>query len=312
MPQSWAAVKEAVINGVLDGQRGLRLATAIEIGGLTKSFGTRRRRRAALDDVSLSVASGEMVALIGASGSGKSTLLRHVAGLISGDAGCASAVTVHGAAIQQGGRIAPDIRRRRREIGFVFQQFNLVGRLPVITNVLIGALGRVPPWRSAVRWFTTAERRRALTALARVGIGDLAWQRASTLSGGQQRAAIARALVQEARVILADEPIASLDPESSRRVMETLARINREDGTTVMVSLHQVDVARRYCPRVVALRDGRVVFDGPSAALTPDLLRDLYGTEPAGLVDMDRDEASSAAHQHGRRLRPGFAAAASA
>ena len=307
MPQSCAAVKEAVIDGVPDGQRGLRLATAIEIGGLTKSFGSSRRR-AALEDVSLSVASGEMVALIGASGSGKSTLLRHVAGLISGDAGSASAVTVHGAAIQQGGRIAPDIRRRRREIGFVFQQFNLVGRLPVITNVLIGALGRVPPWRSAVRWFTTAERRRALTALARVGIGDLGWQRASTLSGGQQqRAAIARALVQEARVILADEPIASLDPESSRRVMETLARINREDGTTVLVSLHQVDVARRYCPRVVALRDGRVVFDGPSAALTPDLLRDLYGTEPAGLVDMDRDEASSA-HQGGRRLRPGFAA----
>lgn len=124
-----------------------------------------------------------------------------------------------------------------------------------------------------------------LDALAQVGIDDYAFQRASTLSGGQQqRAAIARTLVQNARVILADEPIASLDPESSRRVMSLLAQINRTRKVAVVVSLHQVDVAMRYCPRVVALRQGKVVYDGPSAALTPTMLRDLYGTEAEELL----------------------------
>jgi phosphonate transport system ATP-binding protein len=128
--------------------------------------------------------------------------------------------------------------------------------------------------------FRPYERALALEALARVGIADCHAQRASTLSGGQQqRAAIARTLVQGAKVVLADEPIASLDPESSRKVMDILARINREDGSTVIVSLHQVDVAIKYCPRVVALHQGRVVYDGPSAALTPALLRELYGVQ---------------------------------
>ena len=170
------------------------------------------------------------------------------------------------------------MRRVRAGVGVVFQQFNLVGRLPVLTNVLIGSLSRLPLWRTLPGWFPAAEQARAHQALARVGIADLAAQRASTLSGGQQqRAAIARTLVQGARVILADEPIASLDPESSRRVMETLADLNGTDGITVVVSLHQVDVAVRHCRRVVALRAGRVVFDGPPAALTPGVLADVYG-----------------------------------
>ncbi|HET6828040.1 MAG TPA: ATP-binding cassette domain-containing protein, partial [Ramlibacter sp.] len=165
-------------------------------------------------------------------------------------------------------------------IGFVFQQFNLVDRLPVIVNVLAGALHRMPGWRSVLRWFSPEEKARALEALRRVGIAECCWQRASTLSGGQQqRAAIARAVVQGAQVILADEPIASLDPESSRRVMDILARVNQEDGCTVLVSLHQVNVALKYCPRTVALHQGRVVYDGPSAQLTPALLRDLYGAD---------------------------------
>jgi phosphonate transport system ATP-binding protein len=168
----------------------------------------------------------------------------------------------------------------RAGIGFVFQQFNLVDRLPVITNVLAGMLFRVPAWRSTFRYFTREEMLLGLEALDRVGMAGFALQRASTLSGGQQqRAAIARTLVQKAGVILADEPIASLDPESSRRVMDLLARINREDGTTVLVSLHQVDVALKYCPRTVALHRGRVVYDGASSALTPTLLRELYGAE---------------------------------
>ncbi|EHP38165.1 ATPase [Cupriavidus basilensis OR16] len=191
----------------------------------------------------------------------------------------------NGRAIQQGGQLARDVRAARAEIGFVFQQFNLVGRLPVITNVLTGMLPRVPLWRSLIRFFRVQEIDAGLDALAQVGIDDYAFRRASTLSGGQQqRAAIARTLVQNARVILADEPIASLDPESARRVMELLAQINRARRVAVVVSLHQVDVAMRYCPRVVALRHGKVVYDGPSAALTPAMLRELYGTEAAELL----------------------------
>jgi phosphonate transport system ATP-binding protein len=145
---------------------------------------------------------------------------------------------------------------------------------------MTGALHRLPLWRSLGRWFPRAELSRGLAALERVGIAEQAAQRASTLSGGQQqRGAIARALVQGADIVLADEPIASLDPESSRRVMEILAGMNRDDRCTVLVSLHQVNVALKYCARTVALRNGRVVYDGPSARLTPALLRDLYGAE---------------------------------
>ena len=252
---------------------------AIEVHGLCKSFHAGAK---ALDGVNLQVADGEMVALLGASGSGKSTLLRHLSGFVAGDAG---SVAVNGHMIQRDGRLSRDVRSARAGIGFVFQQFNLVGRLPVITNVLTGLLPRVPLWRSLTRWFLRGEVRQGLEALAQVGIDDYAFQRASTLSGGQQqRAAIARTLVQNARVILADEPIASLDPESSRRVMDTLAQINRSRKVAVVVSLHQVDVALRYCPRVVALRHGKVVYDGPSAALTPAMLSELYGSELSELL----------------------------
>jgi phosphonate transport system ATP-binding protein len=247
---------------------------AIRVRALDKTFGNGRK---ALQAIDLEVRAGEMVALIGASGSGKSTLLRHMAGLMAGDAG---EIVVGGRTVQQGGRIARDIRKVRAGVGFVFQQFNLVDRLPVLVNVLAGTLHRAPWWRGLLRWFSAREQEGAIEALRRVGIAECCHQRASTLSGGQQqRAAIARAMVQGARVVLADEPIASLDPESSRRVMDILARVNQEDGCTVLVSLHQVNVAMKYCPRTVALHQGRIVYDGPSAALTPALLRDLYGAE---------------------------------
>ena len=263
---------------------------AIEVQGLSKSFHPGAR---ALGNVDLRVADGEMVALLGASGSGKSTLLRHLAGFVVGDAGQGS-VTVNGQLIQRHGRLSRKVRGARASIGFVFQQFNLVGRLPVITNVLTGLLPRVPMWRSLTRVFLRDEVRQGLDALAQVGIDDYAFQRASTLSGGQQqRAAIARTLVQNARVILADELIASLDPESSRRVMDTLAHINRSRKVAVVVSLHQVDVALRYCPRVVALRHGKVVYDGPSADLTPAMLRDLYGSELSELLPEYAPQAQS-------------------
>lgn len=258
------------------------MTTALRIHQLNKHFANGRH---ALRDVTLEIRRGEMVALIGASGSGKSTLLRHIAGLVAGDTGQGSLIEIEGQCVQQGGRIHRDIRKTRANIGFVFQQFNLVDRLPVLVNVLVGNLHRMPWWRSLTRVFSPQDRARALSALQRVGIADCHAQRASTLSGGQQqRAAIARTLMQGAKVVLADEPIASLDPESSRNVMEILSRINREDGSTVIVSLHQVDMAMRYCARVVALNQGQVVFDGPSSALTPALLRELYGVQADELL----------------------------
>ncbi|TNF54094.1 MAG: phosphonate ABC transporter ATP-binding protein [Burkholderiales bacterium] len=253
------------------------MSHALRIQNLSKRFAGGKL---ALDNINLEVRPGEMVALIGASGSGKSTLLRHIAGLTAGDATQGSLIEVAGRCVQREGRIERDVRSIRSEVGFVFQQFNLVDRLPVLVNVLVGRLHSMPWWRSWTRWFTAHERGMAIEALARVGIAECHSQRASTLSGGQQqRAAIARTLVQGAKVVLADEPIASLDPESSRKVMEILSRIHREDGSTVLVSLHQVDMAMRYCPRVVALHQGRVVYDGPSRNLTPALLRNLYGMQ---------------------------------
>jgi phosphonate transport system ATP-binding protein len=253
------------------------MKTALRIHKLNKHFANGKH---ALRDITLDIRQGEMVALIGASGSGKSTLLRHVAGLVVADAGEGSLIEIDGQCVQHGGRVHRDIRKVRSQIGFVFQQFNLVDRLPVMANVLVGRLHRMPWWRGLTRWFNPQERALAIEALARVGIAECHAQRASTLSGGQQqRAAIARTLVQGAKVVLADEPIASLDPESSRKVMEILARINREDGCTVVVSLHQVDMAMKYCPRVVALHQGQVVYDGASSALTPALLRELYGMQ---------------------------------
>ena len=255
---------------------------AIEIENVKKTFGRRR----ALDRVSIRMTPGEMVALIGPSGSGKSTLLRHVSGLIAGDRG-SGGIRIFGREIQKNGAVSPDIRSIRSEIGFIFQQFNLVGRLPLLTNVLAGMLARVGTWRSLLGWFSREEKRRALKALARVGLAEYAAQRASTLSGGQQqRAAIARAMEQRARVILADEPIASLDPESARCVMECLTALNRYDGVTVLVSLHQVQFALQYCPRSIAMKAGRVVYDGPSADLTPAALRNIYGITSAA-IDLD-------------------------
>ncbi|MEX8518627.1 MAG: phosphonate ABC transporter ATP-binding protein [Leptothrix sp. (in: b-proteobacteria)] len=255
--------------------------TVIEVKSLCKSF----HGQAALRNVALRVEAGEMVALLGASGSGKSTLLRHLNGLHRADAGSVSEVHLLGRLVQQGGVLAPDIRSVRAEVAAIFQQFNLVDRLPVMLNVMAGALHRLPLWRALLGRFPPAEHARAYQALSRVGIERCAWQRASTLSGGQQqRAAISRALVQQARIILADEPIASLDPESSRRVMALLAELNRELGVTVLVSLHQIDYAFTFCPRTIALRTGEVVYDGPTRDLTPERLRALYGAQTDELL----------------------------
>ena len=247
----------------------------LTVRNASKSFGARR----ALDGVSLAVARGEMIALIGPSGSGKSTLLRSISGLQTIDAG-EGRIEAFGQAVQENGRISGRVRETRTRVGFIFQQFNLVGRLSLFTNVALGSLGRINPWRGLLGLWPPETREAAMAALARVGVAEYAGQRANTLSGGQQqRGAIARALVQRAKIILADEPVASLDPVSARRVMENLRDLNQQDGLTVVVTLHQVDYALRYCDRVVALKAGKIVYDGPSGGLKKPKLIDIYGPE---------------------------------
>lgn len=249
--------------------------SVVQIQSLHKTFNNANR---ALKGIDLSVSKGEMVALIGPSGSGKSTLLRHMAGLTWGDKGGQGSVSVLGQTIQQQGKLAHTVRRSRAQIGYIFQQFNLVNRMSVINNVLMGSLGRISSWRGTLSIFTQEEKRLALKALARVGMEQFAYQRADTLSGGQQqRVAIARALMQQAEIILADEPIASLDPESARTVMDILKDINENDGKTVIVTLHQVEYARQYCQRAVALKNGELYFDGASAHLSEECLAKIYG-----------------------------------
>lgn len=251
---------------------------AVEISRIGKCFG---RAAPVLTDVSLTIAPGEMVALIGASGSGKSTLIRTIAGLTPINAEPAgSEIRIFGNAIQARGRITGEAGALRARVGVIFQQFNLVSRLSVLTNVMFGLLGQVPRWRGSLGRFTHAEKLRAMHALRRVGIEEHALKRGSELSGGQQqRAAIARTLLQGSDLLLADEPIASLDPSSARRVMDIISDLNEREGITVVMSLHQVEYALRYCPRAVALRNGGIAYDGPSAALTPAFLAELYGTE---------------------------------
>ncbi len=270
---------------------------------ISKSF---QRGVPVLDNVSLSLKRGEMVALIGASGSGKSTLIRAIAGLIPIDGAArggneGAQITVMGESIQRNGRLNCG-RALRARIGVIFQQFNLVPRLSVLTNVCFGLLGRLPIARATLGQFSAQEKRKAMRALARVGIAEHALKRASELSGGQQqRAAIARSLVQGAELLIADEPIASLDPASARRVMDLIADMNRDDGLTVLISLHQVEYALKYCRRTIALKAGKVAYDGPSSALTPAFLNQLYGAESEELF-LPSFEAQSAPAQAGDGL----------
>ena len=242
---------------------------------VSKTFGSRK----ALNGVSVEIASGEMVALIGPSGSGKSTLLRSITGLQSIDPGKGT-IQVFGETVQKDGRVTGAVRKARGKLGMIFQQFNLVGRLSLFSNVMLGALGRLPSWQGLLGLWPQADKDKAMAALHRVGVSDYAAQRANTLSGGQQqRGAIARAIVQGAKAILADEPVASLDPVSALKVMEVLVELNQRDGMGVIVTLHQVDYAIRYCERVIALQGGKIVYDGPSTGLDQQRLIAIYGPE---------------------------------
>jgi phosphonate transport system ATP-binding protein len=245
---------------------------ALRIVGLSKSFGQSK----AVDDVSFSVRPGEVVALLGPSGSGKSTIFRCITQLARLDTG-----EVHVLGTRMDTLRGSALRRHRRSIGLIFQQFNLIGRLSALDNVLAGRLGSVGPFRATFRAFKAEDRQAALAALDRVGLLAKSYQRADSLSGGQQqRVAIARVVAQQAGIILADEPVASLDPSAADNVMKLLEGIARERGIAVVCSLHQTALAKRFATRIVALRGGRVFVDQDASAISQEQLHAIYATTP--------------------------------
>ncbi|WP_223622298.1 phosphonate ABC transporter ATP-binding protein [Microbacterium sp. EST19A] len=241
----------------------------VRLAGVTKTFGTTT----ALKDVSLEVSRGEIVVLLGLSGSGKSTLLRHLDGLELPTAGSVEVLGQQVPALK--GR---PLRNLRSRVGFIFQQFELVPSLTVLENVLTGSLSGVRGPRLGLWGYSKASKLTALEHLDRVGLLDRAYQRSDTLSGGQQqRVAIARALMQRPDILLADEPVASLDPESSDQVMALIREIAADEGLTVVCSLHQVDLAISWADRIVGLRHGEVVLDTPTTDLTKAEVMEIYG-----------------------------------
>lgn len=259
------------------------MSAPLTLSNVSRIFG----ETTAVDNVSLEIAPGQFVGVIGRSGAGKSTMLRLINRLIDPSSGSISF---------QGSEITAlkgkALRAWRRDCAMIFQQFNLVERLDVLTNVLIGRLAEHGFLSSMAMRFTDEERAMAIAAMDRLDLVPQALQRAGTLSGGQQqRVAIAKALVQQPKIMLADEPIASLDPANATLVMDGLKTINREDGITVLVNLHTLDTARAYCDRIVAMRKGRVMFDGTAAQLTDDVVRDIYGLE--GLAEFNEAVTST-------------------
>ncbi|MBT9371655.1 phosphonate ABC transporter ATP-binding protein [Rhizobium sp. CSW-27] len=242
--------------------------------GLTRRFGSNT----AVDSVTLDIPAGQMVGVIGRSGAGKSTLLRMINRLADPTSGSilfgdVDVSKLHGKAL----------RNWQRDCAMIFQQFNLVPRLDVLTNVLLGRLNHRSTALSLLNIFTREERLMAIAALERLGIEQTALQAAGTLSGGQQqRVAIARALMQSPKMVLADEPIASLDPLNAKIVMDALRSINENDGITVITNLHTLDTARNYCERIIGMARGRVVFDGRPDELTATAVQEIYGSDRDG------------------------------
>ncbi len=247
----------------------------LEVRDLVKVFPGPAGPVRALDGVSFTVEPGEFVVIVGLSGSGKSTLLRCINGLVKPTAG---RVVFDG---QDVTAASPEqLRRIRRRVGMIFQQFNLVRRASVMTNVLAGRLGYLGPWGGLTYRFSESDRKLAMANLERVGIADKADQRADTLSGGQQqRVAIARALMQKPLLLLADEPVASLDPATSHSVLKYVEEMNRQEGVTVLCSLHFLSLARRYGTRILALKAGRLVYDGPPGGIDDERFKAIYGQE---------------------------------
>lgn len=245
--------------------------SGLTIENLSKRYGAK----AALDSVHLTVARGEMIALIGPSGAGKSTLIRCVNRLVEPTTG---RVFLNELDITALG--ARNLRAARRRMGMIFQEFALVERLTVMENVLSGRLGTVGFWRGWLRRFPPEDIARAFTLLDRVGLADFANQRADRLSGGQrQRVGIARALMQDPELLLVDEPTASLDPKTARQIMRLITELCAERNLSAVINIHDVPLARMFVPRIVGLRDGRVVFDGAPETLTAATLTQIYGAE---------------------------------
>ncbi len=254
--------------------------TILEIKDLHKTYGAKTQ---VLRGINFQIEQGEFVCIIGLSGAGKSTLLRCVNRLIEASSGAVlvpralSGVSADGAKVDVLKLNAEELRLLRRKVGMVFQQFNIVKRLSVIENVLSGGLGYQPGLRSVLRIFSRDEKRRALTNLERVGLLDHAYKRADQLSGGeQQRVAIARTLMQQPAIILADEPVASLDPRLSRVVLDILKRVCGEDGITALVSLHALELTREYADRIIGLKQGQIFFDGRPRDLTDAIVDSVY------------------------------------
>lgn len=226
----------------------------------------------ALKSVSLTAERGEIIAIIGRSGAGKSTLLRSINGLETPASGT---ITLDGDVITSMNK--PQIREARKHIGFIWQEYNLIERLPAMTNVLTGRLGYNHGLHSLFGYFDRSHREIALRNIERVGLLERAHQRADKLSGGEkQRIAIARALTQEPKLLLADEPVASLDPELSMQVMSDLARVAREVGVLTLINIHQVELAERFADRIIGIAQGKVEFDGEPGRLTMDVLDRIY------------------------------------
>lgn len=228
-----------------------------------------------LDNLDLEIAPGELVVIVGLSGAGKSTLLRSINGLVQATHGD---VSVDGESVTKAEGRA--LRKLRTRVGMIFQDYRLVKRLTVLQNVLVGRVAAVPVWRQLVGMWPKEDLAIAFEALERVGLSDRAYVKASQLSGGQQqRVGIARALAQKPTVLLADEPVASLDPVTSHQVMEDLQRINRDLGITTLVNLHFLDLAKKYGQRIIGLRQGKLVFDGTGASVTETDFNEIYGRE---------------------------------
>jgi phosphonate transport system ATP-binding protein len=227
----------------------------------------------ALKDLELEIPDGQMMVIVGLSGAGKSTLIRAINGLVPLTGGD---VTIDGVSVRRAG--ARQLRAIRSRIGMIFQTFNLVKRTSVLNNVLMGRLHATPTWRTLIGRYRAADVEVAMQALERVGIVDKAYVRAANLSGGQQqRVGIARALAQDPKIILADEPVASLDPPTSHVVMRDLQRINREMGITTIVNLHFLDLAKVYGERIIGMRAGELVFDGRGSDADEHVFREIYG-----------------------------------
>lgn len=245
----------------------------LSLQGLRKRYSPRAPW--ALNGVSLEVSEGDFVVVLGSSGAGKSTLIRCINLLVLPTEG-----TVRWQGQDVLGLTPPQLRAYRRNIGMIFQEFHLIDRLNVLDNVLVGRFGAIAPWRAVLGRYSASDLDIAWESLRRVGLEAYAYRRASELSGGQrQRVAIARALTQRPRLILGDEPVSNLDPVTSRFILNLLAEINARDGITLIINLHSVELARRYARRILGMAAGRIVFDGPPAALDGDALRAIYGSQ---------------------------------